>query len=146
MAEPFELQRGAARWVVRAPYDAWDEPHFGWRVTTELHDGAMNATTDTGIDGQCDGSPALSTPAGFVAELASSWRGWQGVRRWQSLERELQLDAQHDGRGHVNLGITLRAPGADLDDTRWCARTVFVLEAGEEMTKLAAELANVLRP
>ena len=29
--------------------------------------------------------------------LERDWRGWSGVRRWQSLDRELTIDARHDG-------------------------------------------------
>ncbi|BCJ33708.1 hypothetical protein Athai_12110 [Actinocatenispora thailandica] len=144
MAERFELQQGTARWVLGAPYNPWEEPHFGWRVATELHDGAMNAATDAGIDGWSDDSRGL-TVAGFVAELAASWRGWHGVRRWRSLDHELQLDARHDGHGHVDLGVTLRESGADFVGRHWCARTVFVLEAGEETGRLSSDLADALR-
>jgi hypothetical protein len=61
------------------------------------------------------------------------------------LERELCFDARHDGRGYVSLGVTLRPPGLDLDDTAWSARTIFVLEAGEEMAQVASDLSALLR-
>ncbi|MEU4623256.1 DUF6228 family protein [Actinoplanes sp. NPDC023801] len=82
---------------------------------------------------------------------ASAWRadwraprGWKDVRTWHSLERELALDARHDGRGHVSLGVTLRKPGPDWDGTAWSARAVFMLEAGEEMAGFAADLTYVI--
>lgn len=55
------------------------------------------------------------------------------------------IDARRGGRGHVSLGVTLRAPGLDLTDTAWSARAVFVLEAGEEMTRIATDLTHLLR-
>ncbi|MCA2184201.1 DUF6228 family protein [Nonomuraea cavernae] len=54
-------------------------------------------------------APCPASWRGLVVE----WRGWNGVRCWTSLEREFALDAPHDGRGHVSLGVTLRA----LDST-----------------------------
>jgi hypothetical protein len=48
------------------------------------------------------------------------------------------------GRGYVSLGVTLRAPGLDLGNSAWSARAVFVLEAGKEMTRLAADLSHFL--
>ncbi|GIF70445.1 hypothetical protein Ais01nite_84800 [Asanoa ishikariensis] len=56
----------------------------------------------------------------------------------------LELDARHDGRGYVSLGVSLRPRGLDLEGTAWSARAVFVLEAGEEMTRLAAHLTHFL--
>jgi hypothetical protein len=82
----------------------------------------MTATTTAKIAGvfelRGEGSPA------FVQALAAGWEGWQEVRTWSSLERELVIDARHDGRGYVSLGVTLRQPGLDLDDTAWSARAV----------------------
>ncbi|WP_220090150.1 DUF6228 family protein [Micromonospora saelicesensis] len=41
--------------------------------------------------------------------------------------------------------LTLRAAGPDWDDTAWSARAVFVLEAGEELTRFAGDLTHFLR-
>jgi hypothetical protein len=104
----------------------------------------MTASTTAGIDGVF--ADLGTTLSGFVEGLAADWRGWDGVRTWRSMERELCLDARHDGLGHVSLGVTLRASVPNWDDTAWTARTVFLLEAGEEMTRLAADLAQFLQP
>ncbi|WP_090943381.1 DUF6228 family protein [Nonomuraea jiangxiensis] len=114
-----------------------------YTVATELHDDGLTASTVAKIDGLY--ANPVCTLSGFMEGLVVEWRGWNGVRTWTSLERELALDARHDGRGHVSLGVTLRAPGLDLDDTAWSARSVFVLEAGEELTRLAADLSYLLR-
>ncbi len=138
MTEPLVLHTSrGTRWVVHPPYDPYGDGRV-WRMVAEIHDGQLSAVTDACLDGQA------TTLTSFVAALATDWRGWQGVRRWQSLEGELELDARHDGRAQVSLGVTLRAPGPDLGDTRWGARAVLVLEAGEELSRLVADLADIL--
>jgi hypothetical protein len=46
----------------------------------------------------------------YFAALADSWRGWEGVREFSSVERDFELRAYHDGVGHcvveVRLGIS----------------------------------------
>ncbi len=140
MTEPLDVRTSrGTRWVVHPPYDPYGDGHV-WRMVTEIHDGQLTAVTDACLDGQ------VTTLAGFVAELAADWRGWPGVRRWQSLEGELELDARHDGRAQVGLGVTLRPSGSDVADMHWSARAVLVLEAGEELSRLATDLAELLGP
>nr|WP_255420899.1 DUF6228 family protein [Micromonospora sp. HM5-17] len=62
-------------------------------------------------------------------------------RRWRTILPSMLATT---GRGYVSLGVTLRAPGLDLGNSAWSARAVFVLEAGEEMTRLAADLSHFL--
>lgn len=142
MNESFVLGvAGGSRWVVYPPQDPYGDGYV-YTVETELHQAGLTAKTIAKTDGRY-ADPA-TTLSGFVASLAAGWRGWDGVQTWQSMERQLALDARHDGRGHVSLGVTLRESGPDWDDTAWSARAVFVLEAGEEMTRLAADLAHLL--
>jgi hypothetical protein len=47
--------------------------------------------------------------ADFLSELAGSWRGWEGERKWTSLEGDIELTATHDGRGLVALVPASRA-------------------------------------
>ncbi|BCJ47778.1 hypothetical protein GCM10010168_21370 [Actinoplanes ianthinogenes] len=142
MEEPFVLGgTDDARWVVHPPQD----PHgdgYVYRVRAELHDDGMSAVTVATVFRGFAGS--ASTLAEFVAGLAADWQGWDGSRDWRSADHELTLDARHDGRRHVSLGVTLRAPGPSWDRSAWSARAVFVLEAGEEMTRFAADLAHWL--
>jgi hypothetical protein len=69
--------------------------------------------------------------------LAEDWRGWCGERIWRSLEDDMIIKASHDGRGHVALRVTLRGPKGYLPDA-WHASATVRLDAGEEMTGLAA--------
>jgi Family of unknown function (DUF6228) len=144
MKEPFVLgDADADRWVLHPPQDPYGDGYV-YTAATELHAHGMSAATIAKIDGTF-ADPA-TTLSGFVTSLAADWTGWAGVRSWQSMERELTIDARHDRRGYVSLGVMLREPGPDWDDTAWSARAVFVLEAGEEMTRLAADLTHLLRP
>jgi hypothetical protein len=123
------------------PQDPYGDGYID-TIATELHEQGMTASTVAEIEGiYADSATTLS---GFVGGLAADWRGWNGIRTWTAMKRKLAIDAQHDGRGRVSLGVTLRAAGLDVDDTAWSARAVFVLEAGEEMTRFAAELTHVL--
>lgn len=143
MSEPFVLgDADAKRWVIHPPRDPYGDGYV-YKIAVELHDDGMTAATIADVDGGV--ADLAMTLAGFVEGLAAEWRGWDGIRTWRSMGRELAVDARHDGRGQVSLGVRLRAGGLDRDDTAWSARTVFVLEAGEEMTRLAADLTHFLR-
>lgn len=52
----------------------------------------LDATLDIYVD-QPEDLPA------FFAGLAGDWRGWDGVRQWESLERDLRLACRHDRVG-----------------------------------------------
>ena len=74
----------------------------------------------------------------FFHGLAARWRGWEGVRTYESLEHELRLTAVHDG--HVRLAVQLRQ--SSLPDG-WLASAVVQIDPGEEMTQ-AAEAVRAL--
>ncbi|MER7444649.1 DUF6228 family protein [Micromonospora avicenniae] len=57
---------------------------------------------------------------------------------------EMEVDAHHDGRGHVAIGVMLRRARQAYAHDAWSARAVFVVEAGEEMTRLAADVRDLL--
>ncbi|MBO3742686.1 DUF6228 family protein [Actinoplanes flavus] len=139
MSEPFVLGRaGAARWVVHTPEDLHGDGYI-FTVRTELHEDGMTAVTTATVGSGFDGRE--TTLAGFLDDLVADWHGWDGSRVWQSMERELTVDARHDRRRHVSLRVTLRPSGPSGDDSAWSATAVFVLEAGEEMSRLAGNLA-----
>jgi hypothetical protein len=72
----------------------------------------------------------------YLSQLAADWTGWTETRHWQSLERELLLDARHAGLGHVTFGVTLRPSGFAHTADGWSVRTTFIVEAGEQMINL----------
>jgi hypothetical protein len=75
----------------------------------------------------------------FFRELAADWRGWPGERTYESLEHELRLTASHDG--HVRIAVQLRQ--SSVPDG-WSASGVFSVDPGEEMTRAAESVADLL--
>lgn len=74
----------------------------------------------------------------FFADLESAWRGWEGAIEYESLEHDLQLRATH--HGHVVIDIRLRE--STPNGSSACS-TLFI-EPGEELSRIASDLANVL--
>lgn len=89
-----------------------------------------------------DGKQAQDLPA-FLALLVDRWRGWDGTLTWTSMEGEMTLDATHDG-SHVTLGVTVRRPQLTYEPDAWSARTVFMVEPGEQLRSLSREASSVL--
>ncbi|MGW3687339.1 DUF6228 family protein [Streptomyces sp. NPDC005125] len=78
----------------------------------------------------------------FLEELAADYRGWDGERSWQTNDRELTVSAVFRSGGYVGLTWALRpwpqAAGG------WGASVITWLEAGEQMTSLAADVRSFL--
>jgi hypothetical protein len=149
MDEPLSLRLPgeSARMVVHPASDLYGNGYTRtFRI--EIFDDGLSAVTDATATTFDD--PSLTT---YLQRLADDWRGWPGLRKWRTQDGELQLDAHHDGLGHVTLGVTLRnwrqAFGAPYPwkrpvDCGWSARAVFVLDAGEQMTQFAADIQALL--
>ena len=69
----------------------------------------------------------------LFADFAENWKGWEGSKRWSSLEGELSLEAHSDTLGHVYVTVVLRE-GAPA---HWTLCAELVLESGM-LPKLAA--------
>lgn len=79
----------------------------------------------------------------FIGGLAADFRGWSGSRSWAT--NHLKLTAAFHSRGHVELRWALR-PWASRQDS-WEASVTTWLEAGQQMTVLAADIrAFLTRP
>ncbi|MET9255809.1 DUF6228 family protein [Streptomyces sp. NPDC003717] len=78
----------------------------------------------------------------FLEELATDLQGWAGERSWQTDDRDLTVSAVFRSGGHVGLTWTVRPwPRADGG---WSASVTTWLEAGEQMTALAAGIRRFL--
>jgi hypothetical protein len=64
--------------------------------------------------------------AGFLAELAEHWRGWEGSRSWQSAEVELRISARHDKTNTVLLEVEME----DGAPPRWRCAAELELDPG----------------
>jgi hypothetical protein len=139
MTEPFTLYSGDRRWVVHPPRDPYGDGYVR-TFTTELHADGMTASTTAEVNGQSDELGAVSL-AGYLASLAADWSGWDGVRRWASVGTEaLTVEARHDRQATVHLTVVL---GEDRLYPGWSAQATFEVEPGEQLTRLAADLAHV---
>jgi len=81
--------------------------------------------------------------AAFFAGLATDWRGWSGSREWASLESDLKIAARHE-YGHVRLHVTLSQTRADWGNHGWRASADRTLEAGEQLSRVADELMDLV--
>ena len=56
----------------------------------------------------------------------------------------MEIEASHDGRGHVLVAVTIKRPDMTFAEDAWSARIVFALEAGEQLAEVARDLASAL--
>lgn len=89
-------------------------------------------------EGYSDGFELL---ARFFDDLAAGWRGWTGERVYESIEHDLRIVATHDG--HVRLRVRL---WQSADPDGWTVETVIALDAGEQLSQAARDIASVVRP
>ncbi|GAA2856452.1 DUF6228 family protein [Paenarthrobacter ilicis] len=75
----------------------------------------------------------------YFEELETNWRGWDGLKEFNSLEHDFRLSAKHVG--HLRVFIELAAPDR-LDP--WAANGEFVLDPGEELTTAVEALRTLL--
>ncbi|MEI8010932.1 MAG: DUF6228 family protein [Candidatus Omnitrophota bacterium] len=96
----------------------FDRNKDGW--TTEIN--------GNGITAKLKVSDYIANPSEFFSEIAGQWRGWEGIKSYQSLEGELMIQATHDKKGAVLLTVIL-SPNDGTDD--WKLQHCFNLELGQ---------------
>lgn len=64
----------------------------------------------------------------FFDDLARNWRGWPGNKLWESLEGECRMSAANDGKGHIDLNVSLRP---SPNPNAWRFDGVVLIEAGQ---------------
>nr|WP_243436611.1 DUF6228 family protein [Streptomyces sp. FH025] len=80
--------------------------------------------------------------ADFLGRLAADFRGWDGERTWRT--NHLALRAVFRSGGHVAL--TWRLIPWTIREDAWEACVTTRLEAGEQLSALAADLREFLAP
>ncbi|GGW19745.1 hypothetical protein GCM10018980_24250 [Streptomyces capoamus] len=98
-----------------------------------------------GLTARVDGVVAWVRDSGlaaFLEELAADYRGWDGERSWRTDDRDLTVSAVFRSGGHVGLTWTLRPRPRAAGG--WSASATTWLEAGQQLTGLAADLRHFL--
>ena len=124
------------RWVLGRPLDPCGDGYVH-RVFVEVSDDGSAASGWATLEGQ-----GPRTLRDFLMWLEQGWRGWPGARTWTAMEREMTLEATHDGARHVQIAVTLRRAQRAHDPDAWSARIVLTLEAGEQLRELASAAAS----
>lgn len=78
--------------------------------------------------------------AAYLTALTESFRGWEGVLTWRSLESQLRIDAEWQTGGHVSLAFAMTPSVYD----HWTLVATVTLEAGEELARFTQDLAAFL--
>lgn len=109
-----------------------DDPYAGSNFVAELHGDGVDAVRSVFMF-----SFDWNALAAYFADLAESWRGWEGENVWESIEHDLRITATSDRLGHCHLTFTLR----DGPNYTW-ETTVsgFAISAGEDMAAVAREM------
>jgi uncharacterized protein DUF6228 len=108
-----------------------------WSLHVRVDDVGLSA--ETGVSLGPDGVEV--SLADFFADLAQSWRGWQGAKEWDGMEGGLTLSCTHDGLGHVVIAVSLR----HLSGAGWSAQAQVPVDAGQldSVTDALRELLTV---
>jgi len=108
-------------------------PYNGGHFTVELQARGMAATRRVFVYGWSD-------VAGFFSDLADNWRGWPGEKTWASPEYDLTMTATHEPGSLVRIELVLQ----DGPDPTWSVTTSVEVEPGEELSRLAAAVAETV--
>lgn len=98
----------------------------------EAVDDGLRARVESVTVSAWDGAGYLTE---FLDGLARDFRGWEGERSWAN--NELVVAATFGSGGHVCLSWTLRA---DVFSNGWECTVTTTIEAGEELTTVAADV------
>lgn len=122
------------------------------RISTEPETRTERLVADLRSGGLSAGLPVVAFLAqGFVdlvaffESLEADWRGFAGVRRWESLEGELVLEARHEFR-NLHVRVHLRTVGPGWGNEGWQARADLTIEPGEQLSRFVADLRALLVP
>lgn len=64
----------------------------------------------------------------FFTELAQHWRGWDGSKKWSSLEGEFEIECRHNRVGQVTTTATLHS---NAYGHGWTGQIRFDIAAGQ---------------
>lgn len=67
---------------------------------------SLNSSDMSGIV-RVDNPPYGQSPLVLFDSVKNEWRGWEGEKRWGSMEGEFDLSAISDNTGHITLTATI---------------------------------------
>lgn len=103
-------------------------------LKADLHIGGLVASVLVHED-----ESGTSGLADFFRQQAQDWRGWGGLREWESLEGDLRIEARYV-HGHVQLRVTLHKALVDPGNNGWSATGDLTIEPGEQLARIAADV------
>lgn len=107
-----------AGWETDAPSSRFDY------LDVTLTAASLRASTQVYNCHYVDGMGSLLS---FLQDMAKNWRGWQGEKRWESLEGDLKMIGTSETLGHINIVVELRSGLGD--PFAWDVRCNLVLES-----------------
>ena len=99
--------------------------------------GQMQASGDVSDIRVPDSDETPSLP-GYFKRLADDWKGWEGIREWESVDQRLRLGCTTDRTGHAHLAVSLR--GDRFLNPQWEATVSVVLDV-EQRRRVARDIA-----
>jgi hypothetical protein len=78
----------------------------------------------------------------YFDDLATNWSGWEGIKRYESVEHDLVLQSRHDGYGHVTIEIMLSK--MDGSPGEWECTGRIMTDPGAQMEEAAAAARQLL--
>jgi hypothetical protein len=106
------------------------------RLIASLTAPGLSAHVNVDVSGFQYGYPDI-----WAEEMQANWGGWEDHRTYRSIQNELQLSALHDGR---IILVRVRITPFNAED--WVVSTSIVLEPGEELSALVADIQKVMGP
>lgn len=83
--------------------------------------------------------------ADFMTDLAGgALEGWRGIKRWVSLERDIEVAATSRG-GHITLAVKFIERRSEPDNDGWRVHLDITLDPGEELREAAREVRSLLQ-
>jgi len=79
----------------------------------------------------------------FFEDLANSWRGWDGLKEWASVEHDLSISAESDDLGHCILQFVVRDGPTHTWET---SLGQFAIDGGEDLVKFASAVRSWAAP
>ncbi len=77
----------------------------------------------------------------FFQDIASTWKGWEGIKMWQSVEGDICFDAIHDAVGYVILNVKMTKQ--DGFAMGWALNGQIKVELGS-LERIAAQVKDTL--